>query len=114
MRERASPSTPEYLLASREHFRQGRLAPPEHIKILTGSVAGKDCLCALILKEPNYIGPLAASGLPSPQVYVQEHLLPALYLSFQLGLKGVPFAQREAIDFLIGGLGTRRRWRLAW
>jgi hypothetical protein len=39
---------------------------------------------------------------------VKEHLLPALYLSFQLDLKGVPFAQKEAIDFLFGCLGTRR------
>jgi hypothetical protein len=45
---------------------------------------------------------------------VKEYLIPALYLSFQLGLKGVLLAQSEAIDFLIGGFGTRRRRRLAW
>jgi hypothetical protein len=58
-------------------------------------VAGKDCLCALILKEPNYVGPLAAAGFPGPQLYVKEHLAPALYLPHQLDLKGMPLAQSE-------------------
>jgi hypothetical protein len=39
---------------------------------------------------------------------VKEHLVPALYLPFQLGLKGVPLAQNEAIDFLLGGFYARR------
>jgi len=38
---------------------------------------------------------------------VKEHLPPALYLSFQLDLKGVPLAQKEAIDFLLGGFYAR-------
>jgi len=39
---------------------------------------------------------------------VKEHLAPALYLPFQLGLKGVPLAQNEPIDHLLGGFYTRR------
>jgi hypothetical protein len=39
---------------------------------------------------------------------VKEHPAPALYLSFQLGLKGVPLAQNETIDFLLGGFYARR------
>jgi hypothetical protein len=38
---------------------------------------------------------------------VKEHPTPALYLTFQLGLQGVPLAQEETIDFLLGGL---RAW----
>ena len=47
----------------------------------------------LDVEELHYIGLLATAGLPRPQVNVKEHLFPALYLSFQLGLKGVPLAQ---------------------
>jgi hypothetical protein len=39
---------------------------------------------------------------------VKEYPAPALYLPFQLGLKGVPLAQKETIDFLLGGLPARR------
>jgi hypothetical protein len=49
---------------------------------------------------------------------VKEHLAPALYLPFQLGLKGVPLAQNETIDFLLGGLrawgSTEQVVDLAW
>jgi hypothetical protein len=38
---------------------------------------------------------------------VKEYPAPALYLPFQLDLKGVPLAQKESIDFLLGGL---RAW----
>ena len=90
----------------------GPLAPPEHIQIGVGPLPGRRCLDALILKEPHYVRPLAPSGLSGPQLYVKEHLAPALYLPFQLDLKGVPLAQNEAIDHLLGGFGARRRRRL--
>jgi hypothetical protein len=61
-------------------------------------------LLTLNLKEPYDIFPLPPSGFPAPQIYVKEHLAPALYLPFQLGLKGVPLAQEETIDFLLGDL----------
>jgi hypothetical protein len=70
-------------------------------------------LHALILKEPHYVRPLLPSGLPGPQIYVKEHLAPALYLPFKLGLKGVLLAQNEAIDHLLGGFSAGRT-RLAW
>jgi hypothetical protein len=38
---------------------------------------------------------------------VKEHLAPARYLSFQLDLKGVPLAQKQTIDFLLGGFYAR-------
>jgi len=59
------------------------------------------------VEEPDYIRPLAASCFPRPQLYVKEHLAPARYLSFQLGLKGVPLAQEETINLLLPGL---RAW----
>jgi hypothetical protein len=49
---------------------------------------------------------------------VKEHLLPAGDLPFQLGLKGVPLAQKEPIDFLLCGFYARRSIKqvayLAW
>jgi len=39
---------------------------------------------------------------------VKEHLAPAGDLPFQLDLKGVPLAQKEAIDLLLGGFYARR------
>jgi hypothetical protein len=42
---------------------------------------------------------------------VKEHLLPALYLPFQPGLKGVTLAQKEAIDLLLGSLPARRSFK---
>jgi hypothetical protein len=38
---------------------------------------------------------------------VKEHLLPALYLPFQLGFQSVPLAENKTIDVLLGGL---RAW----
>jgi hypothetical protein len=38
---------------------------------------------------------------------VEEHLAPAGDLTFQLDLKGVPLAQKESIDFLLGGFYAR-------
>jgi hypothetical protein len=86
----------------------GCLAPPEHIQILIGSVPGKRCLLTLNLKELYDIFALSTGCLSGPQIYVKEHPTPALYLPFQLGLKGVPLAQEETIDFLLGGLYARR------
>jgi hypothetical protein len=78
-------------------------------------VHGGLSLRPLDVQEPHHVGPLAAARLRGPQIYVKEHLLPALYLSFKLGLKGVPLAQKEAVDFPFDGSGTRRRRRrVAW
>src|SRR5215203_3733364 len=55
---------------------------PEGVQILMGSVAGRGCLDALILKKPHDIIPLPAACFLGPQVYVKEHLVPARYLSF--------------------------------
>src|SRR5215212_10802260 len=85
----------------------GRLAPPEHIQILIGSVPGRRCFHTLNLEELYDIFALSTGCLPGPQVYVKEHLVPAGDLSFQLGLKGVPLAQKETIDFLLGGCYAR-------
>ena len=68
---------------------------------------GRDCLSSLILKELYDIFPLSTGCLPRPQLYVKEHLAPAGDLPFQLDLKGVPLAQEEAIDFLLGGFYAR-------
>jgi hypothetical protein len=66
-------------------------------------VPGRDCLLALNLEELYDIFPVSTGCLPGPQVYVIEHLTPTGDLPFQLGLKGVPLAQKETIDFLLGG-----------
>src|SRR5215203_6950844 len=79
----------------------GRLAPPEHIQILIGSVPGRDCLIPLNLKEPHDIFPLPPSCFSGPQIYVEQHPAPAGDLPFQLGLQGVFLAQKETIDFLL-------------
>ena len=68
---------------------------------------GRRCLYALNLKELYDIFALSTGCLSGPQIYVKEHLAPALYLPFQLGLKGVPLAQKETIDFLLGGFYAR-------
>ena len=68
---------------------------------------GRSCLNTLNLKEPYDIFPLPAACFPAPQVYVEQQPAPALYLSFQLGFQGVPLAEEEAIDVLLGGL---RAW----
>jgi len=68
---------------------------------------GRRCLYALNLKELYDIFALSTGCLPGPQIYVKEHLAPALYLPFQLDLQGVPVAQKETIDFLLGGFYAR-------
>jgi hypothetical protein len=70
----------------------GRLSP-EHIQIGVGSVPCRGCLGPLNLEELYDIFPLSPGCLPGPQVYVKEHLAPAVDLSFQLGLEGVPLAK---------------------
>jgi len=70
-------------------------------------VPGRRCPCALNLEELYDIFPLPPSGFPGPQIYVKEHLAPTGDLPFQLGLKGVPLAQKETIDFLLGGFYAR-------
>src|SRR5215212_5744700 len=84
----------------------GRLAP-DRVQIGTSPLYGRRRLSTLNLKEPHYVRPLPAACFPGPQLYVKEHPTPALYLRFQLGLEGVPLAQKETIDFLLGGL---RAW----
>jgi hypothetical protein len=85
----------------------GRLAPPEHIQILIGSVPGRRCLYALNLKELYDVFALSTGCLPGPQIYVKEHLAPAGDLPFQLNLQSVPLAQKETIDHLLGGFYAR-------
>ena len=85
----------------------GRLAPPEHIQILIGSVPGRRCLHTLNLKELYDIFPLSTDCLSGPQIYVKEHLSPAGDLPFQLDLKGVSLAQKETIHLLLGGFYAR-------
>src|SRR5215208_7706865 len=85
----------------------GRFALPEHIQILIGSVPGRRCLYTLNLKELYHIFALSTGCLPGPQIYVKEHFTPAGDLPFQLDLKDVPLAQKETIDFLLGGSYAR-------
>ena len=68
---------------------------------------GGGCLGPLNLKEFYDIFPLPPSCFPGPKIYVKEHLAPAGDLPFQLDLKGVPLAQKETIDFLLGGFYAR-------
>jgi len=70
-------------------------------------VPGRGCLNPLNLEEPYDIFPLPPSCFPGPQIYVKEHLGPALYLPLQLGLKGVPLAKEERVDLLLGGFYAR-------
>jgi len=83
-----------------------------------GSVPGRRCLSTLNLKELYDIFPLSTGCLSGPQLYVKEHLAPAGDLPFQLGLKGVPLAQKKAIDSLLGVFYARRSTEqvvdLAW
>ena len=69
---------------------------------------GRRGLHTLNLKELHDIFPLSTDCLSGPQIYVKEHLSPAGDLPFQLGLKGVPLAQKEIIDVLLGGFYARR------
>src|SRR5215217_3548315 len=62
------------------------ILPPEHVKILIGSVPGRRCLSPLSLEEPYDIYPVSTGCLPRPQVYVEQHLAPAGDLPFQLGI----------------------------
>jgi hypothetical protein len=64
------------------------------MQILIRSAPSRDRLDALILEEPYDIFPLAPSGFLGPEIYVKEHLAPALYLPFEFDLKGVPLAQK--------------------
>ena len=86
---------------------QGRVSPPEHIQIGASPLPGRRRLHTLNLKEPYDIFPLPAACFSAPQIYVGQQPTPALYLSFELGFQGVPLAQNEAIDFLVGDL---RAW----
>jgi hypothetical protein len=71
-------------------------------------VPGRGRLSPLNLEELYDIFPLSTGCLPGPQLYVEDHLAPAAYLSFQLGLQSVPLAKEETVDFLLGGFHARR------
>src|SRR5215212_7193320 len=90
----------KHLLRASQGF-QGRVCAPESIEVGASQLPGRRCLIPLNLKEPYDIFPLPPSCFPRPEVYVKEHLPPALYLPFQLDLEGVPLAQEETIDFLL-------------
>ena len=92
-RERASLRGLSKHLLRTSQGSQGRVSAPESIQIGASPLPGRRCLSPLNLKEPYDILPLPPSCLPGPQVYVEEHPAPALYLPFQLGLQGVPLAQ---------------------
>ena len=86
----------------------GHLAPPEHLQICVGSVPGSGCPSPLKLQELYDSFPLSTGSLSGPQVYVEEHLLPAGDLPFQLDLQSVPVAQKEPIHLLLGSFYARR------
>src|SRR5215218_3448051 len=95
---------------------QGRVCAPESIQIGASQLPGRDCLIPLNLKEPYDIFPLPPSCFPRPQLYVEEHPAPALYLPFQLDFQSVHLAQNETIDFLLGGLRAwdpPKRWLIS-
>src|SRR5215212_2497195 len=81
---------------------QGRVCAPESIQIGACQLPGRDCLIPLNLKEPYDIFPLSTGCLSGPEVYVEEHPTPALYLPFQLDFQSVPLAQKERVDSLLG------------
>jgi hypothetical protein len=88
------PPPPEWPSAPRGQFLPERLAAlPERIQILADPLHGGRRLRLLNVEKLHDPCPVLAACLPRPQVNVKEHLAPALYLSFQLGLKGVPLAQ---------------------
>jgi hypothetical protein len=70
-------------------------------------VPGRGCLHTLHLEEIYDIFAVSTGCLPGPKIYVKEHLTPAGDLPFQLGLYGVPLAQKETIDFLLGAFYAR-------
>src|SRR5215211_5825475 len=61
---------------------QGRVCAPESIQITASQLPGGRRLHTLNLKEPCDIFPLPPSCFPRPQVYVDQHPAPALYLTF--------------------------------
>jgi hypothetical protein len=69
---------------------------------------GRGCLRPLKLQELYDIFAVSTGCLSGPQVDVEEHLVPAGDLPFQLDLQSVPLAQKETIDFLLGGFYARR------
>jgi hypothetical protein len=81
-------------------------------------VPGRGCLYALNLKELYDIFAVSTGCLSGPKIYVKEHLAPTGDLPFQFGLQGVPLAQEQTIDFLLGGFYARRSTEqvvdLAW
>jgi hypothetical protein len=61
---------------------QGGVSAPESIQIGASQLPGRHCLSSLNLEEPYDIFALSASCFPRPQVYVEQHPTPALYLPF--------------------------------
>src|ERR671911_862515 len=99
-------TSPKHHLRASQGSQRG-VSAPESIQIGASQLPGRHCLIPLNLKEPYDIFPLLASCFPGPQLYVEEHPAPALYLPFQLDFQSVSLAQEETIDFLLGGL---RAW----
>src|SRR5215203_5082600 len=86
----------------------GHLVPSEHIQLCVGSAPSRHCLISLKLQELYDVFAVSTGCLPRPQVNVEEHLVPAGDLPFQLDLQSVPLAQKETIDFLLGAFFARR------
>src|SRR5215211_5280636 len=61
---------------------QGGVCAPESIEVGASQLPGRHCLIPLNLKEPYDIFPLPPSCFSRPQLYVEEHPAPALYLPF--------------------------------
>src|SRR5215213_9266364 len=99
-RKRGRASLKHLLRASQGS--QGGVCAPESIQIGACQLPGRDCLIPLNLKEPYDIFPLSTGCLSGPEVYVEEHPTPALYLPFQLDFQSVPLAQKERVDSLLG------------
>ena len=74
-------TSPKHHLRASQGSQRG-VSAPESIQIGASQLPGRHCLSPLNLKEPYYIFPLSTGCLPGPQVYVEEHLIPARYLPF--------------------------------
>src|SRR5215210_5752310 len=86
---------------------QGRVSAPESIQIGASQLPGSHSLSPLNRKEPYDIFPLPPSCFSRPQVYVEQHPAPALYLPFQLDFQSVPLAEEETIHLLLGSFYAR-------
>src|SRR5215211_7367819 len=79
-RKRGPPSLKHLRAFQGSQGSQGRVSAPESIQIGASQLPGRDCLSPLNLKEPYDIFSLPPSCFPAPQLYVEQHPTPALYL----------------------------------